>query len=514
MCHHSGMSPVASPTRRRRTSPHRAVLAALALAAVAFAGAQELEGDVHAETLENGLRILLVERPSAPVVSFHLMFDVGGIDEPEGLGGIAHMVEHMAFKGTPTIGTDRPEAEAAALAEVEVLALALRHARSEGEAELVARLEERFQAARERARSLASDSPLDDLLSVNGGVGLNASTGYDATHYMVSLPRNRIELYARVYADVLAETVFRSFYAERDVVREERRQRNEDDPQGVLLEAFLAEAFPRHPYGRPLIGAAEEIERYTATEAKAFYRNFYAPDRAVLVLVGDVDPERDLPVLRRYFGAVPAADTLHSYLPRRAPQEEERRVTVRFDAQPQLAVGYHKLTYPEREAYVLDLVDALLSRGRTSRLYRRLVLEDQSALDVSTSSAFPGTREDNLFLIHARPRAPHGPDELLSAVDEELRALIEEGVEEQELQKVKNQVRANTVRALESNAGLARQLAYHEQFAGGWERLLLDLDVYESITAEEIRSVAERVFRPDNRTVAVLLPPEDGEEGP
>ncbi|MDZ7801714.1 MAG: pitrilysin family protein [Trueperaceae bacterium] len=495
-----------------RTLAVGVALALLVTIAPFGARAQDLAERVTTATLDNGLRILLVERPAAPVISFELAFDVGGIDEPGGLGGIAHMVEHMAFKGTRTLGPEDAEAEATALAEIEVLALALRHARREGDAARVARLQEAFDAARQRARALARDDVLDQVLSVNGAVGLNASTGYDVTRYVVSLPANRLELYARIYADVMANTVFRSFYAERDVVREERRQRSEDDPQGVLFEAFLAEAFPEHPYGRPLIGAPEEIAGYTATKAKAFYQSYYAPDRAVLVLVGDVDPERDLPVLRRYFGEVPQRETLRTWLPEPDRPEEPRRVTVRFDAQPQVAVGYPKPTYPARDAYVLDLIDALMSQGRTSRLYQRMVLGDQSALSVTTSSAFPGIRDENMFLFYGQPRAPHGPDELVSALQEELDRLAQEGVSERELQKVKNQVRADSVRALRDNARLASQLASHEHFAGGWERLFEDLDVYASITAEEIQEVAARTFVPEHRTIGVLRPPETQDE--
>ena len=495
--------------KRRRPRPAVAILAAtlLVLATAAPAVAQDLEGRVTTETLNNGMKLILVRQPAAPVISFHLAFDVGGIDEPAGLGGIAHMVEHMAFKGTRSIGTEHPEAEERALDAVEVEALALRHARSEGDADAVARARARFLAARERANALAATSPVDDLLGVVGAVGLNASTGYDSTQYVVSLPANRLELFARVYADVMAGIVFRAFYEERDVVREERRQRSEDDPQGVLVEALLATAFPDHPYGRPLIGTFEEIEAWTATRAEAFYRAFYAPDRAVLVAVGDVDPERDLPVLRRYFGAVPPRPTLDPRIPDPAPQEEARRVEIAFDAQPQLAVGWRTPTLPDRDAYVLDLIGPLLSNGRTSRLYERLVLEDGSALGVDATSGFPGVREPNLFLIHARPRAPHGPDDVLAAIEEELARLARDGVGDAELEKVRNQVRAATVRSLASNGGLASSLAFNELFAGGWERLVGDLEIYDSITAEEIREVAARTFVDAQRTVAILQPP-------
>ena len=217
-------------------------------------------------------------------------------------------------------------------------------------------------------------------------------------------------------------------------------------------------------------------------------------------------PTRDLPVLRRYFGAVPSRDTLSPRIPEAEPQTAERRVEVTFDAQPQLAVGWKKPTWPDRDAFALDLIDALLTNGRTSRLYQRLVLEDGSVLGVNSASGFPGNREDNLFLVYAQPRAPFGPDEVLTAIDDELARLVREGVSEAELEKVKNQVRAGTVRSLTSNAGLASSLAFNEMFAGGWERLFDDLEIYRSISAEEIRDVAARTFVDERRTVGVLVP--------
>jgi predicted Zn-dependent peptidase len=489
--------------------PHLWCLLALVLATGALAQpaapALELADRVTETRLDNGLRVLLVEEHSAPVIAFNLMFAVGGIDEPEGLGGIAHMVEHMAFKGTSTVGTSDPQAERRALAAVEVRALALEFVRRGGTPEEVTRAEEAFAEARELSQELALASGLDELLSNAGAVGLNASTGYDSTSYVIELPANRLELYARVYADVLRDTVFRYFYAERDVVRQERRQRNEDDPQGFLFEAFLETSFTRHPYGRSLIGAAGAIDSYRATEARAFFEAFYHPVEAVLVLVGDVRPDRDLPVLERYFGAVPTGEPPPMRAPREPRQTQERRVTVEYDAQPQLAVGWHKPTYPERDAFVLDLIDALLTDGRTSRLYRRMILQDQIALNISTSSAFPGVRHPNLFLFYGQPRSPHGPQDLEAALYEELERLKTEPVGDQELAKVKNRVRASTVRALASNSGLARALAFNELFAGGWERLIEDLEIYESITAEEIQATAGRVFSKENRTVGILL---------
>lgn len=478
-----------------------------ALALLPWGSAQdELAADIHEATLENGLRVIMVVRDLAPVIDFNLTFDVGGVDEPPGLGGIAHMVEHMAFKGTRSIGSRDIAAEEDALRALERAANALKVAREAGaQGDALARFEADFAEAQATAQALASPNALDTLFTDNGAQGLNASTGYDRTSYTVSLPANRLELYARVYADVLSNPVFRSFYEERDVVREERRGRSEDLPDGVLSEAFLAAAFQEHPYGRPLIGAAEEIAGYTATAARGIFDVFYHPNRAVLVLVGDVDPERDLALLRRYFEFVPRGPEVRPELPPEPPQRAERRVRVAFDAEPQLTVGFHKPTFPAREAYVADVLDYILGRGRTSRLYRALVTEQRLAVSTATSSASPGVRYPNLFTFDLRPRAPHTPAELEAALYDELAKLSETPVTETELARARTLLRADVVRGFASGPSLAASLAFNELFAGGWESLFDDLDIYDTVTAAEIQAFARATFRPQNRIVATLV---------
>ena len=466
--------------------------------------AQDLSQSVSKYTLDNGLRVIFAKQGAAPTIAFNLMFDVGGADEPNGLGGIAHMVEHMAFKGTETIGgLDASEKDA--LAKVEVEQLALEWLRKQGTPEEIAAQEARFVEARYEATQYSLPAALDDLLSVNGAVGLNASTSYDRTSYVTELPSNRLELYLRIYADVLLNPVFRYFYEERDVVHEERRSRNEDDPQGFLFDAFTKEAFDLSPYGRTLIGTPEEIDSWTATKAMAFYRRYYHPNRAVLVLVGDVDPERDIALIEKYFGIIPTAPDARPVVRNDVLQTQERRTSVEYDAEPQIVIGYHKPTYPHPDAFALDLLDSVLSAGRTSRLFERLIVQDQIALDISTSSGYPGTRFNNLFLIYALPQAPATTETVEQAIYEELGRIKTEGITEEELQKVKNQVRAGTVRSLASASGLAANLASNELFGGGWENLVNDLEIYNAITTQDIQDVAIRYLTPENRTVGVLV---------
>ena len=472
-----------------------------------FAQAQNLQEVTTEFELENGLKVIMIKQGFASVISFNLMFDVGGMDEPEGLGGLAHMVEHMAFQGTKTIGSEDLVAELAAIREVELLTSMLMQAReSNARGKEVKKLRKRLRKSRRYAKSLGSPNAFSSLLDSNGAVDLNAFTGYDYTSYVVSLPANRLELYARVYADVLLEPVFRSFYEERSVVHEERLGSDEDDPWGFLSEKFLATAFEVHPYGRPLIGSSEEIRNYRAIEAKAFFELYYHPNRAVLALVGDVEPSRDIEIIERYFGKIPRGPEIRTKIPKEPKQLEERRITVHYDAEPQMVIGFHKPTYPTRDDVVLDVIDAVLTYGRTSRLYKRLVIEEQLALEIGSTEVFPALRDPNLFIIYASPLFPNTNEDVEDVIYEELERLKTEFVTERELTKVKTQSRADFIYGLSSSSSLASQVAFSELFLGDWEAMISYLDILEEITAEEVMIAANNYFVPENRTVAYLLP--------
>lgn len=470
-----------------------------------------LAEQVYRFELDNGLRVLMVKRPWAPIVHCHLMFDVGAIDEPPGLGGIAHMVEHMAFKGTSILGSLDPLRERELLARVEEAADAYFEAMQSGAPqEEIDRRRAEFLQAREEAQGVVQPNIVFQLMETHGAVDHNAYTSYDYTSYVVSLPANRLEAWIRVQADILLDAVFRLFYEEVDVVKEERRQRNEDQPVGYLMERFLATAFQKHPYGRPVIGSMEEIANYRLRTAWDFWETHYRPNRAVLVIVGDIDPERTKELVERYFGVLEPRERSPAWIPEEPEQEEERRVRVEFNAEPWLMIGWHQPAYPARDIYVLDVIQALLTSGRSSRLYKRLVVEEQTALSVAGATGVPGARYPSLFALYAQPRYPHTPEELETAIYEEIERLQAELVSEEELQKIHNQARASFFSTLASDSGLAKNMAYYELFRGGWENLLAYPELIQSVTAEEIRETARKYLRPERRTVAILAPaPED-----
>jgi len=479
----------------------------------AFPGAaQTWEDRVVEHTLANGLQILLVERPQAPVVSLNMCFRAGGVDEVNGLTGCAHLLEHMLFKGTKTIGTRDFDREKPVLEEIDRIGAELDAERARGsraDPEKIARLAAALQEKQQEHQQYVVSNEFDRIYSTHGGTGLNAGTSKDFTMYFISLPANKLELWAVMEADRMKNAVLREFYHEREVVKEERRQDEENDPGAKLAEAFYATAFLAHPYRLPTIGWMSDLEVLPKAEVERFFREHYIPNNATVAIVGDIDPPAVIEMLEKYFADIPAGERPREVVTKEPPQSGERRVEIVFDAQPRLTIGYHKPTAPHRDDYVLDVVSSLLSSGRTSRFYRHLVEEQQVAVSATCWNGSPGVRYDNLFVVSAVPRHPHTCAELEQAIYAEIESLKTEPVGERELQKVRNQVAAEFIRGLASNHGLAQQLAYTQALLGDWRYLVTYSDRINSVTAEEIQQTVQRYFTPRNRTVATLVKKED-----
>ncbi|HEY6376667.1 MAG TPA: pitrilysin family protein, partial [Edaphobacter sp.] len=256
------------------------------------------------KVLPNGLTLIVSERPEAPVFSFYTLVDAGSADDPQGDSGLAHMFEHMAFKGTSEIGTSNFPAEKVALAKVELTNAAydaeLRKLVGQDPAKL-AQLKKAFEDAQAAAQKFVIPNQFSEIAEQQGAVGINASTGEDSTQYFWSMPSNRLELWAYLESQRIAQPVQREFYKERDVVQEERRMRTDSSPIGRLVEQFLATAYVAHPYGRSGVGWESEISQVTATEAEAFHKKYYVPSNIVIAVVGDVKASEAMPILERYF---------------------------------------------------------------------------------------------------------------------------------------------------------------------------------------------------------------------
>ena len=471
--------------------------------------AYNLADKVKEFTLENGLKILVVERHASPTVSLYISHRVGAANEISGHTGIAHFLEHLRFKGTKTIGTRDYQQEKEVLHKIHETGDALDREVIKGDnadpqkmRDLRTRLESLQQEA---ATKWSIPGEIDRLYTEHGGGDLNAFTSQDMTTYHVSLPANKIELWARIEADRMANPVFREFYSERDVILEERKQRVASDPRGKLMEHFLAAAFLAHPYRRPILGWPSDMRFLDIKTISDFFNTYYIPGNTVITVVGDVSSSTVVEIIGRYFGPFPSGAIPERRITEEPPQTGERRTEVVFDAAPRIIIGYHKPTLPSFDDCVFVVIDTILSGGRTSRLFKSLVKEKGIAASVSTANGYPGSRHHNLFVIFAEPVSPHTTADLETAIYEEVDRLKREPVESQELEKAKNQLKADLLKNLATNSGLAGMLSYYEIVAGDWRYISTFLDLVEKVTPEDIMAAADTYLTRQNRTVATLV---------
>ena len=481
---------------------------AIALAGLAQQEFREIESRVTEFTLKNGMKFLVLERKKAPVASFVTYADVGSAQEVKGITGLAHLLEHMAFKGTDKIGTKDYARERVALEKVEQAYAALREEKRKGakaDPEKLKKLEEAFRQAQEEAGKYVASNEFGEAVERAGGRQLNATTAADRTMYFFSLPSNHMELWFWLESERFLNPVFREFYKERDVVMEERRLM-ESQPVGKLLEEFLAAAYKAHPYGEPVIGHMSDLENLTTADAVAFFRKYYIPSNLVAAVVGDVDPKRVRELAERYFGRIPGGPKPEPLRTVEPPQEAERRVTMWLRAQRMVLMGYHKPDINHPDDAVYDAISSLLSEGRSSRLYRGLVRDRKVATQVAGFPGLPGQKYPGLFIFFAMTAPGRTNQEVEKAIEEELERLIKEPVSKEELDGVKRRARASLLRELDDNLGLAIQLSSMQALTGDWRNLFRQLDKINAVTPEDIQRVAKATFTRTNKTVAVIEP--------
>jgi predicted Zn-dependent peptidase len=529
--------------------------------------------------LDNGMKFVVVKRDVSPTFFGVIGFNVGSINERDGITGISHLLEHMMFKGTTTVGTTNYSKEKKYLAEIDEVALEIMDVRPEigkwrleifdaFSRDLMATLpdEERDEIGSDKVLELGA---LEDLLEStdlapaetdlyptlmeeegvdyfaryrylkglelrlvelqrehkefvikdelwdtykqHGGRMLNAFTANDLTAYIVALPANRLELWMMLESDRMRDAIFREFYSERDVVMEERRL-GENDPESELYDAFAAAAFQASPYGRPVVGWMSDLEMTTRQDVEDYFRQYYAPNNATAMLVGNLDPAQVERMAKKYFGRIKAQEPPPPVVTMEPEQKGERRVIVEFDANPQVIMGYHVPVAPHPDAYAVQMLVAILGQGRTSRLYKKIYEELELTSETPYVSTEPGMKLPNLLYIEAEPRHPHTTEEVEQAIYEELEAIKQEPPGERELQRIRNRIDAEMVRSLGSNYGIAFRLGFSELIRGDWRTYLVDMERVKAVTPEQVSAVAARYLTPSNRTVATLVKIEKQEE--
>jgi predicted Zn-dependent peptidase len=483
---------------------------ALVLLLAAFAAAQNVasfERRITVKTLSNGLTLLICERPEAPVFSFFTLVDAGSAQDPMRETGLAHMFEHMAFKGTDKIGTTDYAAEKPALAKVETAYAAYITERDKTvgrDPAKLQQLEKAWNDARDEAEKYVVSNEFGKIVERNGGEDLNAFTNYDETAYHYSLPANRLELWAYLESERFLHPVLREFYKERNVVIEERRMRTDSSPVGRLLEQFDAAAFEAHPYHRPTIGWISDLNSFSATDAQMFFDKYYVPSNMVIAIVGDIRAAEAIPLLEKYFGRLPERPKPDETTTTEPPQDSERQVILQETAQPFYLEGYHRPDYRSKDDAVYDAITDLMSEGRTSRLYRALVRDKKIASFAAGFTGLPGIKYPHLFAFFAVPLPGHTPQEMGEAIHAEIDRLKKEDISDDELKMIKTRAKANLIRGLADNQGLAIQLATYQTRYGDWRELFESVDRIDKVTKADIRRVANETFVDTNRTVGII----------
>jgi predicted Zn-dependent peptidase len=493
---------------------------ALGLAACAAAppAAPAQEGPfrlpVEEAVLPNGMRILVVERRDVPRVHCSLWWRVGSVHERPGVTGLSHFFEHMMFMGTDVIGTTDPKKDAELNARIEtamggIRELKLRRLEAQrrgvppdpADEKRHEELLKEYQAAVEEQKKITIPEHLSKIFQANGGTGLNATTSFDRTNYFVELPANKLELFCWLESDRFLKPVFRSFYPERDVVKEERRMRTDSTPTGLVNESYWAAFWQAHPYRWPVLGWMSDIDQYTVADAQRYYDTHYSPENCTAIFIGDVRKDEVLELCRRYFGRLkPFPGKRDAIVTVETEQVAERRLSAEVDAQDELNVRWHGPSGVHKDSPALDLLMNVLG-GRSGRLYRPLVEEKKLALDVE--SFYWSLRYGGLLHLGATPREGVDPAAVEKALDGILLEVQEKGVTDRELQKAKNQQMADLVRSFKRNDGIAQQLGYFETI--GTQRDFFDyMKALEAATPEDLKRVAGQYFKPAGKNVLVL----------
>ena len=473
---------------------------------------QKLQLDVKEHVLDNGLKILMLEKHDVPIVSLRIVYKVGSANEHPGITGASHLFEHMMFKGTKIFGIKDHVSERPLLEKEDELIAKIGTEKAKGDEANKGKIEDLKNELKEVWKKQKELIVKDEMWSIylkNGATGLNASTGNDGTYYYCNLPANRLELWAFMESDRMQNLVLREFYSERNVVMEERRLRTENRPFGLLIEQLNAATYTAHPYGWPVIGWMSDIQNIKKEDVAKFFKQYYSPNNAVIVAVGDINPNEIIELVENHFGDIPRQPPSPEVTTVEPKQIGERRVYVEYDANPILAIAYHKPAVGHPDQYVFDVIEAILSSGRTSRLYKSIIEDKQIAV---MASAYGGpSKYADAFLFLCMPRNPHTAEDVEATIYEELEKLKTTPVTGHELQKIKNQIEADFVRSLESSSGLASKISSYEAIYG-WRYINTLVENTLAVTPEDIMRVANEYFTKTNRTVAILVKKEKGKE--
>jgi len=488
-----------------------AILAAWLCLPAARSDAQtfdRIKGQVREHILSNGMKWIVLPRRDAPVISFHVYVDAGGANEVNGITGISHLIEHLAFKGTKIVGTRDFAAELVMLGRLDSLydAITREELKTKPDTAKIAAQKRDFESLRMKAQEFVVGDEFIDLFQNEGEPNINAYTSADATQYINSLPSNRLEFWMAMTSDRFLNPVFREFYKVRDVVIEERRLRIETQPINKLIEDFFATAFKAHSYQQLGIGHMSDLKRITHGDVKAYFSKYYIPSNMVAAVVGDVDPDEVFRQAELYFSRIPSGPKPEA--PRTVEPEQwgERRVQVVAQSQPILLLGYHRPDIRDKDNQAFDALANIIGQGRSSRLHRILVKEKKIAIQTGSFNGWPGSKYPNLIAFYAIPSQGHSNAECLEVILAEIEKMKTEPVGGDELTKYKRSMKKDLFDAMKANGNMAAMLTGSELQEGDWRKAFDGIRDVEAVTAADIQRIAKSVLTANNRTVGEVVP--------
>ena len=467
--------------------------------------------------LSNGMTMLMVQRDGEPSVSGGWVAHVGSANERPGITGIAHLFEHMMFKGTPTLGTKDYQKDVVIIAEQERLREQIREeeaklraayrrgeiddlSKPESKTERLKGLEKQFNESIAQQREILVKNEFDRVYTTAGASGMNAFTSQDMTGYFITVPANKLELWMWMESERLLHPIFREFYAERDVVFEERRMRTESTPLGKFAETFEAMFWESHPYNWPVVGWPSDIPAISKAQADEFYGIYYSPRNITLILVGDFESSAASSLAERYFGRIPPGQKeVPDVVTLETKQPAEKRMNAEAEANPQVDINWHTVAFGHRDSYVLQVLAQLLST-RTGRFYKGLVLGSEVATE--TWAQQDSRKWAGLFNAGGEAKDGRTPEEVEKGIYAELDKLKQESVPPEELEKVKNNFAAFEYRKLSSNYPILMQLIFNDGL-GNWREINEAGPKYQAVTVADIKRVVATYFTKQNRAVAI-----------
>lgn len=473
---------------------------------VAAASVADIKLPVHYDTLPNGLKVIIVPDTNVAVVSCRLYYFVGSMYEGPGTSGLSHMYEHMMFKGTKRLGTKNYAKEIPFMKSIDSLVNRIDIEKAKGASHsdsLVEVWKKQIYSLLDKQRTLIKKDEIWELYQNNGGTNLNAWTADDMTAYIVTLPKNKVELFYWIEADRMRDPVLREFYSERDVVMEERRMRYDNRPVNKYWERLNSLFYVAHPYRLPTIGWESDIAAYTRKKMEEHVRRFYTPDNSLIVMVGNIEPKSALKDIKRYFNTIPRAKVpKQEVVTREPPPAGTTRFTMRSEGEPRMDILFHTPGYPHDDLYKLDIIQGIFS-GKSGRLYRRLVNKEGLCTSVSAGNNF--RLQDGYFVISASLKGDTDPDKVEKIIFEEIDKIITSPPTPQEMMRITNEIRMTFVKGLESLERLSDQLAWFERL-GSWENLEKYPSEIANVTADQIPSIVKKYLRANQATIGTLLP--------